>query len=162
MQRDGVCCFTKTDAHQEVRFQRRPFAFLEPKFAQSRVPPQLPQTLAMEMDRKTPKGDSNNPTEATTQMASVMPLSDEELAITVITTYLLAQSKEFRQLSQLRQQVSFHSCLWSNHWHVTNNNTRDGRTLKAISFSPTNVPVQMLHTRALRSKQSRARKSSSR
>ncbi|GAB7335927.1 hypothetical protein MBLNU13_g08175t1 [Cladosporium sp. NU13] len=58
----------------------------------------------MEMDRKTPKGDSDNPTEATTQMASVMPLSDEELAITVITTYLLAQSKEFRQLSQLRQQ----------------------------------------------------------
>lgn len=114
----------------------------------------------MEMDRKPSKGDWDNPTEGTTQMASAMPPSDEELATTVITTYLLEQSKEFRQLSELRQQVSFHLGLWFEHWHVTNNTVRDGRTLKATSSSPTSVPVQMLHTRALRRTQSRARKSS--
>ena len=75
----------------------------------------------MEMDRKTHKGDRDNPTEATTQMASAMPPSDENLAITVITTYLLAESKEFRQLSELRQQVSLPFGLWFNHWYVTDN-----------------------------------------
>lgn len=60
------------------------------------------------MDQKPPKGDWDKPTAATTQVASAIPPSDEELAFTVIKTYLLAQSKEFRQLSQLRQQVCFH------------------------------------------------------
>lgn len=69
----------------------------------------------METHQKTPKGDWDNPTGATTQMASAMPPSDEELATTVITTYLHAQSKDFRQLSQLRQQVSFHFGLCFNH-----------------------------------------------
>jgi hypothetical protein len=62
----------------------------------------------MEMDRKPPGGDRDSPTEGTTQVASAIPPSDEELAFTVIKSYLLAQSKEFRQLSQLRQQVCFH------------------------------------------------------
>ena len=66
----------------------------------------------MEVNGKSIKGDSDNPTAATAQMANAMPPSDEELAMTVITTYLLAQSKEFLQLRQLRQQLSFHSGLW--------------------------------------------------
>jgi hypothetical protein len=106
----------------------------------------------MEMDRKPSEGDPQN----------VLPPSDEDLAIKVITTYLLAQSKEFQQLSQLRQQVSFQFSLYFSHWHITKITIRDGTTPKATSFSPISVPVQTLRTRALLRKQSRARKSFSR
>jgi hypothetical protein len=106
----------------------------------------------MEMDRRPSEGDPQN----------VLPPSDEDLAIKVITTYLLAQSKEFQQLSQLRQQVSFHFSLYFSHWHITNITIRDGRTPKATSFSPISVPAQTLRTRAPLKKQSRAHKSSSR
>lgn len=57
----------------------------------------------MEMYRNPSKSDSENVTEAKMQAATT---SDEVRASTVITPYLLAQSKEFQQLSQLRQQVS--------------------------------------------------------
>jgi hypothetical protein len=116
----------------------------------------------METDRNTCEGDPNDATEVTGQTASAMPPSDKELAINVITTYLLAQSKEFRQLSQLRKQVSFYISLYFIRWHVANDTTRDGRIPRATNFSPTSVPVQTLHTRALRSKQSRAPMPSSR
>lgn len=39
--------------------------------------------------------------------AGVATVPDGALASQVITTYLLDQSDEFRQLSQLRQKVSF-------------------------------------------------------
>lgn len=117
----------------------------------------------MEMHRKlSVEGESTDATQMTTQTVSGMPPSDEELAIRVITTYLLAQSKEFQQLSQLRQQVSLYFSLYFNHWHVTNKSIRDGITPKATNISPINLPVRTLHTRVLRRKPSRARKSSSR
>jgi len=116
----------------------------------------------MEMEKKPSEGDSNNPTDATMQIASTSPPSDKELAITVITDYLLERSKEFQQLKQLRQQVSLFSSLYDSHCHVTNNTISDGRTPKATNFSPIGVPVQTLQTRAIRSKQNRARRSSSR
>lgn len=62
----------------------------------------------MQMDRKPSEGDSESATEATMQAATQ---SDEVRASTVITPYLLAQSKEFQQLSRLRQQVSTY--FWS-------------------------------------------------
>lgn len=148
MQGASVCRFTKTDGHEHLLISRTSFSILGLTFCNLRDS----QNLTMGMDRKLSEGDPNN----------VMPPSDEELAITVITTYLLAQSKEFQQLSQLRQQVSFHFSLYSNHWYITNITGRDGRTPKATSFSPTSVPVQTLRTRAPLGKQSRARKSSSR
>jgi len=158
MQGAGVCCFTDKQASALVISVKS----FRKSWTRTRSPPQLPQNLAMEMKRKPSEDDSNNPTDATTQMASAMLPSDKELAIAVITTYLLERSKEFRQLKQLRQQVSFHSSLYVNHCHVTNNATRDGRTPKATNSLPISVPVQTLQIRALRSKQSRARRSSSR
>jgi len=69
-------------------------------------PPQLPQYLTMEMDRKPSEGDSQGAIEVSTQPTNTTSSPDEVRASKVITTYLLAQSKEFQQLSQLRQQVS--------------------------------------------------------
>lgn len=90
MQGASVCRFTKTDGHEHLLISRTSFSILGLTFCNLRDS----QNLTMGMDRKLSEGDPNN----------VMPPSDEELAITVITTYLLAQSKEFQQLSQLRQQ----------------------------------------------------------
>jgi len=60
----------------------------------------------MDADHMMHESDSKSATEATTQASGAIAPSDEVLANSVITTYLLAQSKIFEQLSKLRQQVS--------------------------------------------------------
>jgi len=63
----------------------------------------------METNSKLYEGDPKDAAGVTGQTAMSPP--DEELPSTVITTYLLAQSKEFQQLSKLRQRVSADTSL---------------------------------------------------
>ena len=60
----------------------------------------------METDRKPNEGDPKAAAGVTKQSAMPPPDEEEVWASTVITTYLLAQSEEFQQLSQLRHKVS--------------------------------------------------------